>query len=413
MVRSDYGVDRDHPDYMPVGLQGRFDPATCALNLKAANTRKVNAGMATAKDGSASLVILAGAPGDSILVGTDGHATICKQHKAIPVLVGRMLAKILGVPYSGGFIPCRPALSIQGSQWAITAGALAAGNVEYSNMNAGCEMLLTPLYVSKDFDLFYSGDSPAFNYSLDGAAPVGITPTGATDTTEKTTISVGAYGFHTLKVIALSNATKIVGADPKGPVGVRVHNLGMGGSSADWTTNSWVSGTGLTYRRSLLTHMPADPHLHLTNTGSNDMFQSGSYPNNGDTVAHAIAGYETLLDDYPNSDDLLLNVHEVESGVLQTNYTKFTAYSTAKYQMVDDRDAAMIDFRWREGIPVTVPVANGIIHTDGIHYKYGASEEMAKHIVRCLYPNPAIEVQVQPDGGPVSWLDDQILLAEN
>jgi hypothetical protein len=346
-----------------------------------------------------------------MLIGTEG--TLSKQDKSIPVTFARLLAKALGLPFAGGFCPVMPTPAFRGDHWTVNTGTVATGG-EYGVMAASSAMTYTPLHANTFFDIYYSADSPAFTYQLDGATAITITPDSGGAVVQKTTTADLTLGFHILKINAATANTKIAGADAARPTGVKAHNLAMGGSSADWTTNSWVSGSGLAGRRGVLAALGITADLAITNLGSNDMFQTGTYPNNGDTVVHAIDGLETIQgwSAFTNSTKIVTTVWEVYSGGLLTNMTKFNEYHGAKYVLADELDIPLIDFRWRVGIPVSVPVANGLVASDGIHTKFGTSEDWTRHLIRTIYPNPAVEVAVQPEGGPSAHLPDERVLAE-
>src|SRR5690606_15168028 len=92
-------------------------------------------------------------------------------------------------------------------------------------------------------DIFYRGDSAAFDYQIDGGSIVDVTPSGTANVIEKVTVTDLADTRHIVKIIAPTLGTVgIAGVCIRRATGLVVHNVSLGGSRAAGGTaaQSWT-----------------------------------------------------------------------------------------------------------------------------------------------------------------------------
>lgn len=217
----------------PAGIgpnAGGYDRALNVYNLKPSHLRRTRAALAKAKAGTgyASFAFL----GDSTIAGTGASNVATKSWPA--QLAATLVAA--GVPSGGsGLVPWYRNSTPADTRVTFPGGwAVLQGDTNLvANSTNGSALVLAPTNTGTIARVYYSNTSGPFIVSVDGAAAVPVTPTGAA--------SLGIYEVtglanttHTIAVARVSGGCHQIGAEVANATGLRTYNAGVGGIPILW-----------------------------------------------------------------------------------------------------------------------------------------------------------------------------------
>lgn len=377
----------------------RYNAQMTVYNARGSNLRRSRNALAKAASRTGKFNIIAA--GDSGLVGTNGAKTI--DRFSIPKQLGLSLARMSGAPLDGGLSVPPAATNTLTDRWVVASGTVYQG-YPFLMMYAASVVYYESEQAGTDVTLWYTNNSGPFTYSIDGAAPVTVTPPGGAATgTDKVIISGLPDTTHFVAITAGVTYVYLMAASVTKQYGISVHNLAYGGSRAALgTDNAWTNGTAgtsLKMSREILRQTPGfpDPDLLLYGIGANDLFQ-------GDIAANVLNGLRTMRSWWPNA-EVILTGGVFFSG---TNATEADALSAGKYALaeefdgvyVDNRDL-MKDFAWA--------LANGALGPDNAHPIHGLQQEMGRQLAEIISGSGAISGQYTPEtiftkGNAIGWV---------
>jgi hypothetical protein len=307
---------------------------TDVYNWGADNTRRLQRSLAKASAGTGY--------SDHLILG-DGQTYQKTGHdNRWPNLFRANLAA-KGVPVGGtGWVRTSDGLSDLDSRVTVT-GAWTFRQAYYETTANGATMTFAADVAGTAISVAYFNTSAGFTVSINGAAPVTVTPSGAS--------TVGTY-----TVTGLEDATHsvVVTTTTTSPVfiiafqcyrtsGLRVHNGGIfGGESIAFTGTTFAS-----IGQTVASLMPDPDVVHLA-LGFQDLYSGGK------TVS-AITGYlTTIRNKWPNSDAVLHASYEYSGA------TSWDDYAAALYPLADTLDCPLVNVYQRSG-GYTTANTNGLM----------------------------------------------------
>lgn len=397
---------KDLPTYAPTGLTKSWEAHLCLFNAGAQPFRHVSRAKARVLNGGKMDIVVLG---DSGVIGSDGTTTL--ERNSLGERLAAYIADSLGKRLAGtGLSPAVPASGIFSDRWSSTGTVTKTG--PYAWMSAGSTLTFTSLVAGTSVDVYYSGKNPAFSYTVDGGAVQNVAAGPNTDTVHKHTGPSGlADTVHTVVITAPSNNTFIMGVHVGRTSGVAGHSLGYGGTTAAWAGNTDVSWTATTdtngvylARKLMLDASGITPDLVIINLGTNDIWR-------GDTAVNAIAGLETMVNWFPNSDVMLTQMWE-NVAAPATDMTIWNDYCRRKYLLAQAEGVSLMDWRWKFGDQAALQ-ADGVLGADNLHPAHGLSVEMARTIANALGISGDFQrVVTSYAGAPFSHLDNDTLFVE-
>lgn len=324
---------------------GVYDQRLCAYNFKPSNTRNLRAALGKAKAGTASCRL--GFAGDST---TAGYTAVASTQSA-PVVIRDLLEKF-GLPVMGtGPVVGNPGGGPGGfldTRWAFTGTwttQSSNNNFLYQTVVSGATATFTSDKVGTVVELRYMNNGGPFTYSIDGAAAVTVTPTGA-GTLASVLVTGLANTTHALLITTTSTtAFYLCWADVRQTAGVLIANFGVCSSNTtDWTNGNFY------YPGNMLTDWA--PNCTFLDLGINDV--GGSVP-----TATIKANLQTLISKFQGTGDVILLTSNPHQSL------DFSAINQAKYELAVTNDIPLIDTMARfESYAVSNPLG---LYNDAAH----------------------------------------------
>lgn len=313
-----------HPAYIAAKAAGTYDPRLNVYNWKQSNTRKLRAALGKAMAGSSACKI--GFAGDST---TAGYTALAATQS--PPIVIRGLLEKFGYPIMGtGPVVGNPGGGPGGfldGRWSFTGTwttQASNNNFLYQTVVSGSTALFTSDKPGTIVELRYMNNGGAFTYSIDGAAAVAVTPTGA-GTLASVLVTGLANTTHTINVTSTTaTAFYLVWADVRAATsGVLIANYGTCSS----TTSDWLN-SNFYYPGNMLADWA--PNCTFLDLGINDV---------GGSVATATikANLQSLITKFQASGDVILLTSNPHQSL------DFTAINQAKYELAISNDIPLID----------------------------------------------------------------------
>lgn len=361
----------------------RFNPETGAFNARQGNLRRTRIALAKAASRTGKLNIIT--MGDSALIGYNGSVT--KERASLPRQLATSLAKMSGAPLDSGLALLPSATNTLNDRWVLTGTYFLS--YPFLMMGAAATATYESELPGTSVEIYYTDNSGAFTYSIDGAAAVTVTPTGGAGC-----IRLAVTGLsnttHRITITANANYVYLVALGVLQTTGISQHNLAYGGSRASVDiNNSWTTGTAgtsLKMSREILrqtTGFP-DPDLIIIGIGANDVLQ-------GDPYLGAIDGIRTMRNWFPNADCV------ITGGVFfaGADPTLVANYSAAKYALAEELDCTYIDSR--DALKdAAYALAQGALGADNAHPIDGISSESARAMASIVSGSGAPCAQTTP-----------------
>lgn len=336
----------------------RYDPRANAYNWKAANTRKLRAGLGKAQAGTGRASWgIAGDSTSDYFVGT-GNDFLGMWPR-----VTRSVLASLGIPVGGsGLVWAAHYGSVIDPRWSTT-GTWSNANNYLVSTSAGATITFAPADTGTSIDVIIFGTTASMNWSIDSGAVTG-TVTGSGGGVELKTLTTGlANTTHTITLTTTStSASYVIAARVYGSSGLEVHNAAAYGT----TGVSWADYTDPTMMDSRVASLLAvTPDVVWCALGVNDIATNGAAPT---TVTAAL---NTLRNRF-TSDFVLVGQYQPQ-GATQTNWE---AYLTALYNLADTLDCPLLDLYDRSGGYATAN-ANGLMG-DATHPNAAAQRDWGR-----------------------------------
>jgi lysophospholipase L1-like esterase len=300
-------------------VAGRWDDTLSTFNLTTANTRRLTAGRARALAGTGLLRVAFA--GDSTEAGyRANYATEAPSWVAAQALVasGLPLAGYTVAGNKGGaYLETDP-------RWALTgAWAGQEGNHLLVSSASGATATYTSTNPGTIVELVYLDNSGPFTYSIDGGAPVTVTP-GGTNTLKTLSVTGLADKTHSIRVVKTSAAaTYLAAATVRYATGLLVGNFGIN-SSSGW---HWGQVTDFYSAGALVAYWA--PDVAVLNLGIND------YAANATADQFSTWQQQTLAK-WPNADKIIATSNNVDNA-------DYLAYNTKKFQLGASLNVPVVD----------------------------------------------------------------------
>lgn len=297
------------------------------FNWGASNTRRLVSSLAAAKAGtgySDHLVIGDGQSYNPLSSLADLWPNVLRRHLAADGLTDGGTG---WVRPQNGYLSDLDSRVTKSGTWTLVGD----GGVYWRSSSSGATMTFVSDVAGTAVSVAYYNTSAAFTVSIDGGAPVTVTPSGAS--------TVGTYSVtglsdttHTVVVTTSSSSyVFIVGFQCYRPNSIRVHNLAGYG----WKTSQVNSSTAFTSGWTIQQMIPDPDVVHIA-IGFHDIYESVSIP----TITANIATIRNL---WPDADVIL------HAGPQGTGMTNWPAYVTALYSLASSLNVPLVDFYRRSG----------------------------------------------------------------
>lgn len=352
------------------GKFGTYDKRLNVYNLKPAQLFRLRTALAKAAAGVALGNI--GFVGDSTVAGTNGGNTPAAT--AWPVIFRNMLSG-LGYPSAGsGFVAAYRAASASDSRWTYGAGWGGVNGISsrVGNSTTTNALVFTSVETGTQTHVYYSNAGGPFTVSIDGGAPVTVTPTGASTMGVLTATGL-ADTTHTISIVRTSGTVEVFGVEiRKATTGVRIYNAGIAGAKiASLADATWTS-VAQTVAGGAASQFTADAIFLCCEI--NDMTGGGGSVVDAATYKTQMQTAITNLK-VNGASVVLIAANPVQTG-------DFTAYTKALYDLADTNDLPLIDLQDRWG-NYTTANARGMMG-DTIHPSPAGNAEIARAIVTAL-----------------------------
>lgn len=315
-----------------------YDATRNLYNFKPSQLMKARSaiGKAIGGTGLAKIACL----GTSIAAGQGALA----GSTSYPVRLRQLLAAS-GIPIGGtGIVLCHQGDTPADARWAFPSGPWAKFNpgstdrtmLYYSNAG-GAQAVFTSDLAGTIVELFYSNSSGPFTVSIDGAAAVTVTPSGAA--------MIGTYQVtgladtvHAVAITRVSGSVYLAGAQVRRASGLLVSNIGVGGariSDLNFAAQPYVAHQ---FVRDVIA-----PDLIIFNAMTNEAYT-------GVTAAKFKTDLTAILTTFSGAGIPVLLVGEIPAGGTTSGGAAMdlTAYRTALYEVARERDLPLLDLfeRW-------------------------------------------------------------------
>lgn len=310
------------------------DHRVSLYNFKPAQVMRLRAalGRAYAGTGAANLAFV----GDSTTAGVGALSAPWPKH-----LVDRLSAR--GYKTTGtGLVAAHKGGAGNDPRWSLGSGwsgATSSSNLLQNSTNTN-PATFTSTTTGTVARVFYANTSGPFTVSIDGAAPVTVTPTtyNAPGTYEVTGLT---NTTHTISVVrGASGTTRIFGAEiAAGNTGIRPYNAGIAGART--TPGSQQYWFGVELYATAPGAFNADCVFYMFQT--NDVVAATPVATYKSNIQSSITNMRN------NGADVVL-VTAVPSDVSGTQgAATFPPYTTALYELADENDLPLIDLHDRLG----------------------------------------------------------------
>nr|WP_179282831.1 SGNH/GDSL hydrolase family protein [Rhodococcus sp. 15-1154-1] len=275
-----------------VGARSKtFDKARSLYNVKGTNTFAIRAALANALTGAGLATLTF--QGDSKTAGFGTNAGVSINGAAsMPGRIRSLLAS-RGYPIAGtGPVFCNqnPGGGTGDSRWAFSAGWTVSGlNANFASANtAGRTATFTSDLPGTVVEIYSLSNSAPFQYTIDGGAPVTVTPSG-TNSLHVTTLTGLSDTIHTIVITTTGTATVyVLAVNVRRTVGLQILNNAICGS----TTINWAGGTQFYQSKRVAELMPTDGvFISLGTNDGRSAVPIATYKTNLGTL---IAGHQAL-----------------------------------------------------------------------------------------------------------------------
>lgn len=220
-------------------------------------------------------------------------------------------------------------------EWYVTGGPRDNMQLHLSCVTVGKSFTVAFDHAGTTVDVFTFGNGSAVTYSVDGAAPVTITPSGAS-ALQTTTITGLANTTHTVTVTSTSTTVAyILGVALHNATGLEVGNFGYSGSIAnDWRPTG--SGTGATFYNGYsdaVVGWKADGVV--IELGANEIIWSVGSASLADNLGLILEGLQAL------GKDVVLTVDPPVYSATRTNW--FSTFYPVLYDVADTYKVPLLD----------------------------------------------------------------------
>lgn len=365
------------PSYAPT-ITKPWDASQAVLNSRPANLPLLTAKLAMCADNAGSVHV--GFAGDSLLIGYDGAAY--DRDRAIPRRFAHDVARMLGCPYiTQGVTLAKASYADFGDRWSLTGTWTASGTNSLQNTTAGTATHATPDQCT-DVEVYYHNAGTGFTYTVDGGAPVTVTPTGAS-TIGKFTASGLAYGFHTIVITFAASGGIVCGQRCWTPAlnQIHVHNLALGGARANggggqqnWSSTSTNAPLGLGFMApAMLTAAGITLDAIVIEAGDNDIFSGG------EDAPTTITGLSNMHGYWSAVPTVLLRPYALPGTVDATA----DALAAAMMTLAESIDAIFASWDEVVGRKATA-LADGFLGADNLHETFPHQVLIAAYLADVL-----------------------------
>lgn len=262
------------------------------FNWRSDNTKRLQRSLGKAINGGAAhhLVI-----GDSISQCYTGSITF---RSVWPYLLRQHLSS-RGVPLGGtGWVPTGMAWDGQNPKdprIALTSGTWSDIYGDLASSSSGATLTFTSDLPGTAIAVAYPTTGGVFTVSVDGGAPVTVTPAGGSLAVATYSVTGLADTVHTIQVVRTSGTVTIYGFKVSKSTGLQIHNMALVGVSA----NNWASEALTPRTRGWLTNrLSISPDVVHIALGANDL-------NYSRTTTQCVADIETIAGQWEDSDIIL------------------------------------------------------------------------------------------------------------
>jgi hypothetical protein len=333
---------------------GPFDPVFGLYNVSARTGRVLTARvLATQRHDTSCRLVFAG---DSITAGSQATGLTSYPLETLARLVAG------GCQQAGTGI-CFAGQGVTDPRW--SRAGTTTDYLTYTQMSAGGTKTFTSTVPGGQVDLWYFNTSRAFSYSIDGGAPVTVTPSGASSI-GVTHVPGLANSTHSVTITSSANYCYLIGVNVFSPAaGLQVFNAGVGLSA----TAKWL-GTGFASLFGMATMQAADGFI--LGIGANDAGRAvpvATYRSNLTTIATNLAARAPV-------------------GLVATNNVGWVTdaawepYVAAMYDVADALGVGLMDMYYCWG-GYKSAAALGYEGADGAHPNAAGYADMARTMV-CL-----------------------------
>ncbi|UXM90962.1 right-handed parallel beta-helix repeat-containing protein [Paenarthrobacter sp. JL.01a] len=349
------------------GKFGTYDKRLNVYNFKPAQVFRLRTALAKAAAGVAlgNIAFV----GDSTVAGTNGGNTPATT--AWPVLFRNMLPG-LGYPSAGsGFVAAYRAASASDPRWTYGSGwGGANGNSnKVANSTTTNALTFASVETGTQTHVYYSNAGGPFTVSVDGGAPVTVTPTGASSMGVLTATGL-ADTTHTISVVRTSGTVEIFGVEiRKTTTGVRIYNAGIAGAKVASLANATWDSVAQTVAGGAASQFTADAIFLCCEI--NDMTGGGGSV--VDPATYKTQMQTAITNLRVNGASLIL----IAANPVQTG--DFTAYTKALYDLADTNDLPLIDLQDRWG-SYTTANARGMMG-DTVHPSPAGNADIARNVL--------------------------------
>lgn len=268
-----------------------FDKARSLYNVKGTNTFAIRAALANALTGAGLATLTFQGDSKTAGFGTNNGLTI-NGGASMPGRI-RSLLGARGYPIAGtGPVFCNqnPGSGSGDSRWTFSAGWTVTGL--NANFASATTVGRTATFVSDlpgtVVEIYSLSNSAAFQYSIDGAAAVTVTPNG-TNALHVTTVTGLADTVHTVVITTtVAASTYVLAVNVRRTVGLQILNNAICGS----TTINWAGGTQFYQSKRVSELMPTDGVF--ISLGTNDGRSAVPLETYKTNLGTLIAGHQAL-----------------------------------------------------------------------------------------------------------------------
>jgi len=328
-------VARALPEHAAGPRPGRYDPSTCVYNLRAENTHRARAALASARAGVG--LFRATYLGDSLTAGassvrgTSDPTTFLRGELS---RAGHVVGELLHSFISGGSTP-EPRLSYEAGSFALPWATIPQGTPG------------TATGTGSVFEIVTSTDSGPFTVAVDGGATTLRTPSGGAAAVQVFTVTGLTQAGHTATVTATTAVgVKVYAAGFRPATGIVLEAAGMSGAR----TTEWLAAQAFGPRWSLFHAANVDHDLVQIELGVNDRRQFTSVVTFRENLLELVeaAGARGAT--------VALALSNEPADVLDVPWSEFAA---AVYDVADDADVPLLDLTARLG-PFATANADGL-----------------------------------------------------
>jgi lysophospholipase L1-like esterase len=314
-------------------------------NWKSDNTRRIQRSIAKSIAGQSASHLVIGDSYSQSYTGTQNYTAVW------PYLL-RQFLNAGGVRLGGtGWVPAgNGSLTLsKDPRYTLTGTWTDDGNL--SSFVTGSSLRFVSDLPGTNVSIAYPSNSGVFTVSIDGGAPVSVTPSGASPVAMQFySVSNLANSTHTVTINRSSGSTIIYAIMVSGS-GLQIHNLSLSRATAI----SWAADSDRAWMANRLNINPDVVHIAL---GLNDL-------QNARTTTQCVNDIQTIINAWPNSDVILYASpapNPANTGITsQVSNSTWSDYVAKLYALAQTLNRPLVDMYRRGGGSYASAVTNGLM----------------------------------------------------